>query len=155
MAAGTFTIYRANLDDIRLNDLAATGNLRMALVGSAYTPDATNTGHSLWASVSANEIANGNGYTTGGATLSSVAVATTTNGFKLSSSNPSWTASGAGIPAWRYMVMYYLGTLWGMTNPVIAYCLGDSTPADVQLTTSGNPLTINCPAGGWLDVTEA
>lgn len=155
MASGNFTLYRANIDDIRLNDLAATGNLRMALVGSGYTPDASNTGHSLWSSVSANEIANGNGYTTGGVALSSVAVTAVTNGFKLSSSNPSWTAGPGNLPAWRYGVMYYLGTLWGMTNPLIGYFLGDTTPADVPATSSGNPLTINCPSGGWYDETQA
>lgn len=154
-APGTFTVFRANIDDIRLQDLAATGNLRMALVGSGYTPDATNTGNSLWANVSANEIANGNGYTTGGAALSSVAITAVTNGFKLGSANVSWSASGGNIPAWRYAVMYYLGTLWGMTNPLIGYFVGDSAPADVPATSIGNTLQLNCPAGGWYDETEA
>jgi hypothetical protein len=155
MAVGNFTVYRANLEDIRINDLVGSANLRMALVTSAYTPDASNTGHALWANVSANEIANGNGYTTGGVALSSVAAATVTNGWKLTSSNPSWTASGTGIPAWRYGVIYYLGTLWGMVNPVIGYFLGDTTPADIPATSSGNPLTINVPANGWYSLTEA
>lgn len=155
MAAGSLVVFRANLDDIRLQDLASTANLNLALVSSAYTPDATNTGHSLWSSVSANEIANGNGYTTGGAALSSVVVTAVTNGFKLASGNVTWTASGGNIPAWRYGVIYYLGTLWGMTNPVIGYFLGDSTPADVPATTTGNTLTVNCPSGGWFDTTEA
>ena len=155
MAAGNFILYRANLDDIRMNDLVATANLRMALVSSAYTPDASNTGQSLWSAVSTNEIANGNGYATGGDALGSVVVTAVTNGFKLASDNPTWTASGGNIPAWRYGVMYYLGSLWGMTNPLIGYFLGDTTPADIPATLSGNPLTINCPAGGWFDSTQA
>ena len=155
MASGTFTLFRANLDDMRLQDLAASGNLRMALVSSVYTPDATNVGHDEWTDVSANQIANGNGYTTGGATLSSVVAPAVTNGFKLASGNPSWTASGGNIPAWRYGVMYYLGSLWGKTNPLIGYFVGDATPADVPATLDGNPLTINCPAGGWFDITQA
>jgi len=40
-----------------------------------------------------------------------------------------------------------------MTNPLIGYFLGDTTPADVPATTVGNPLTINCPANGWFDIT--
>ena len=155
MAAGTFTVYRANIDNISLADLNATANLRLALVSSAYTPDATNTGHSLWSSVSANEVSATGGYTTGGLTLSSVSTATTTNGWKISSANPSITASGGSVPAWRYGVIYYNGTLWGMVNPLIGYFLGDSTPADIPATTTGNTLTITCPAAGWYDSTEA
>ena len=152
MAAGTFTFFRANLDDLKLNDLNATVNLKMALVASTYTPDATNTGHSLWSSVSANEIGATGGYAA--ATLSTVAVATTTNGWKISSANPSWTASGGNIAAWRYGVIYYNGTLWGMVNPLIGYFVGDATPADVPATSSGSTLTITCPAAGWGDITE-
>lgn len=153
MAAGAFTFYRANIDKHKLTDLNATGNLKMALVSSAYTPDASNSGHTAWSSVSANEIGATGGYVA--ASLSSVAVSTTTNGFKLSSANPAWTASGGNISAWRYAVMYYNGSLWGVTNPVIGYFVGDSTPADIPATSVGQTLTINCPAGGWYDVTEA
>ena len=64
MPAGTFTLFGANKDDYRINDLVSA-NLRMALVTSVYAPNITATGHALWASVSANEIANGQGYTTG------------------------------------------------------------------------------------------
>lgn len=152
MAAGPIITYRANIAHVAPNDLVGA-NLRMALVSSAYTPDASNTGHTAWASVSANEIAGGTGYTTGGYGLTGVVTAVT-NGFKVSSGNPTWTAAGT-IAAWRYAVLYWLGTIDGVVNPVIGYCLGDSTPADVPATTVGNTLTINCPAGGWYDTTEA
>jgi hypothetical protein len=151
MAAGTFTLFGANKDDLRLNDLAGSGNLRMALVGSAYTPNSSESGHSVWADISANEIANGNGYTTGGVALSSVVATAISGGFKLASANPSWTASGAGLPAFRYGVLYYLGSLWGKTNPIIGYFVGDATPADIPLTASGQTLTLACPSGGWFD----
>lgn len=154
MAAGTFTLYRANLDDLRMQDLTGA-TVKMALVDSSYTPDAANTGHDEWADASGDELASGNGYTTGGATLASDTVSTTTNGHKYDSDDPSWTATGSGIPAWRYGVMYVSGSLWGKTNPLIGYFLGDSTPADVPLTTSGNPLTITAPSSGWFDLTQA
>ena len=150
MAANAFVLYSKNKDDLRINDLVSA-NLRMALVSSAYTPSAGETGHSLWSEVSANEIANGNGYTTGGVALTGVATAIT-NGAKLSSGNAAWTASGGSIPAFRYAVLYYLGTLWGMTNPLVGYILCDNTPADIPATTTGNTLTITCPAGGWFDI---
>lgn len=150
MAVGNFTIYAKNKDDLRLNDLASA-NLRLALVTSSYTPNVTATGHSLWSEVSANEIAGGTGYTTGGAALTGVVAATAGNdGAKLSSGNASWTATTT-IAAFRYAVMYYLGTLWGMTNPLIGYVLLDTTPADIPATTVGNTVAINCPATGWFD----
>lgn len=153
MAAGTFTLYGKNKDDLNINDLVGA-NVKLALVTSSYTPSVdSSTGHALWSDVSGNEIANGNGYTTGGATLASLAATAVTGGFKFSSANPQWTASGGNIPAHRYYVMYVSGTLWGLTNPLIGYFLGDSTPADIAATTSGNTLTATCPSGGWFDAT--
>lgn len=154
MPAGTFTLYRANLDDLRMQDLLGA-TVKLALVSSAYTPDATNTGHDEWADVSANEIANGNGYTTGGATIANDTVTTATNGHKYDSDDPAWTATGGNIPAWRYGVLYVSGSLWGKTSPVVGYFVGDSAPADVPATTAGNPLTITVPAAGWFDITQA
>lgn len=153
MAANAFALYAKNKDDIRLNDLVSA-NLRCALVSSAYTPDITATGHSLWSEVSANEISGTNGYTTGGFGLTGVVAATAgNNGAKLSSGNATWTGTGAGIAAFRYAVFYYLGTLWGMTNPLIGYILCDNTPADIPITTPAvSPLTITCPATGWFDL---
>lgn len=153
MAAGTFTLYSKNKDDLRINDLTGA-TVKLALVSSSYTPNTdSSTGHSLWSDASGNEIANGNGYTTGGVSLSSLAATAISGGFKFSSANPSWTASGGNIPAHRYYVMYVSGTLWGMTNPLLGYFLGDNTPADIAATTSGNTLTVTCPSGGWFDAT--
>ena len=153
MTAQAFTLYAKNKDDLRLNDLVSA-NLRLALVTSAYTPNVTATGHSLWSDVSTNEVANGNGYTTGGVALTGVVAATAGNdGAKLSSGNAAWTGTSTGIPAHRYAVMYYLGPLWSMTNPLIGYILGDNTPADIPVTTPAvSPLTYTCPATGWFDL---
>lgn len=151
MASGNFTLFSKNKDDIRINDLVGA-TVKIALVSSAWTPDSGVTGNSVWADMSANEIAAGNGYTAGGAALASMVATAISGGYKFSSASPSWSASGGNVPAWRYAVIYVVGTLWGMTNPVIGYFVGDSTPADIPATTSGNSLTINTPAGGWFDV---
>ena len=152
MAAGTFTLFAKNKDRLSQLDLVGA-TVKIALVASAYTPNVTATGHSLWVDVSANEIAAGNGYTAGGGTVASVASAATAgnDGFKLTGTLPAWTASGSGIPAHRYYVMYVVGTLWGRVNPVIGYFLGDATPADIPLTTATNTLTVTTPALGWFD----
>lgn len=55
--------------------------------------------HTRWADVSASELANGNGYTTGGVSLSGVSVTMDTTLHKaiVTWANPSWTASGGTI----------------------------------------------------------
>jgi hypothetical protein len=156
MAAGAFIIpNKAKLNIANATSLlsANTANFRLALVSSAWTPDNGDTGNEVWADVSANEIANGNGYTTGGGALTSVALTMSSGVVKFTSAAYVWTASGSGIPAWRRAVLYYLGTLNSKTNPLIAHCLGDSTPADVPLTTSGNTLTITPNSSGILTFT--
>lgn len=153
MAAGAFTFFSKNKDDFRVNDLTGAV-INVALVTSAYTPNTdSTTGHSLWSEVSANEIANGFGYTTGGQALAADVATAIAGGFKYTSSNVAWTAAGGSIPAWRYYVMYVVGSLWGMTNPIIGYALGDSTPADIPATSDTNILTLSVPAGGWFDIT--
>ena len=153
MAASALILYSKNKDRISQNDLVGAV-VQLALVTSVYTPDATFTGNSLWADVSANEISGAsNGYTTGGGALASKVSTGITGGFKFSSAAFQWTAAGTGIPAHRYVVMYVLGTLWGRVNPLIGYYLGDATPADIPLTTVGNTLTETPSASGWFDQT--
>ena len=137
---------------------AATGLLktgsalyRLALVSSAWTPAPTT--DEVWATLSANEIAGGTGYTTGGIALTSVVLNQTAGVVKFTSAAAVWTASGGGIAAWRYGVIYYLGTLNAKVNPLVGYFLGDSTPADIPLTTSPNTLTVTMNASGILSAT--
>lgn len=154
MPAGTFTIYSKTKDRLSELDLS-TATVKLALLTSAYTPDASVTGNSLYADVSANEIvtAGQTGYSAGGIALTALALTAIAGGFKFSSANPVWTAAGGPIPAHRYYVMYVLGTLWGRVNPLVGYFLGDTTPADIPATTVGNTLTVTVPAGGWFDLT--
>lgn len=152
MAAGNLILYEANLDDLRLRDLEGA-TLVMTLHTSSYTPNTGTGGHAVSADLT-NELSTGGGYTAGGETLTTVAVAAITDGWKISSDDVEWTATSGGIPAWRYGVLRVQGSLWGKTNPLIGVFVGDSTPADVPATTEGNPLTIQCPADGWATVTQ-
>ena len=152
MAVGIFTFFAKNLNKLNIDDLLGA-TVKMALVTSSYTPNSASNGHDEWADVSTNEIANGNGYTTGGATLANDVAGAITGGYKYSSDNVVWTATGGSLPAWRYAVLYVSGSLWGLTNPLLGYFLGDTTPADVPETTENNTLTLVCPADGWFDVT--
>lgn len=106
-------------------------SVKCALVTSASNISATST---TWAGVTS-EVAAGNGYTAGGVTVSPLALAGTTSVTVKFGSNPTWTASGGSITA-RFAVVYEV------SGDVICYCLLDSTPANVTIT-SGNSLTID------------
>ena len=155
MAAAAWVVPDlAKLNLVNATDLlaATAANFRLALVSSAWVP--ANATDEAWAAASVNEIANGNGYLTGGAAPSVIALTNTGGVIKFTWSTPLvWTASGTGIPAWRRAVLYYLGILNGKTNPLLAHFLGDGTPADVPLTTAGNTLTVTPNAAGVLTIT--
>ena len=81
---------------------------KAALVTSSYTPNQDT--DELWtdAGISSNEVANGNGYTTGGNTCASPSITTTaaSNRMEFKVNSPAaWTASGAGF-SFRYIVVY-------------------------------------------------
>ncbi|MFP9058875.1 hypothetical protein, partial [Enterococcus faecalis] len=76
-----------------------------------------------------NEVAQANGYTTGGVAVT-LTLSGTTSVTASFSTNPTWTASGGSITA-RWAVLYELG------GNVLCYVLLDNTPADVT-TTNGN-----------------
>jgi hypothetical protein len=84
-----------------------------------------------------NEHANGNGYTTGGIGVAFTFSGTTTVTAALTTA-PVWTASGGSIVA-RFAVIYEV------SGKVLCYCLLDSAPADVTVTT-GNTLTVSANA---------
>lgn len=152
MAVGTIQLYDATAKALMGGADLTTLTVKIALVGSGYTPNQDT--HDEWADASASEIAGGTGYTAGGYTLLSPVLTEITKGYKFASANPSWTAAGGNIAAWRYAVLYISGTVEGMTNPLIGYFIGDDTPADVPATSTGNTLTINCPASGWFTLTR-
>lgn len=88
-----------------------------------------------------NEHANANGYTTGGIAITLTLSGTTTVTVDIST-DPVWTASGGSIVA-RFAVIYEVA------GRVLCYCLLDSTPADVTVTT-GNTLTVATNISGVL-----
>jgi len=150
MAAGPVNVYDNAIKFLMNGTLDLDSNtIKLALFASSMTVDLVN--HDTFSDITG-EIANGNGYITGGYTLTTKALTAITNGVKFSSDNVVWDAAGGSIPAWRYGVFYAVGTLNGIVNPLIAYFVGDSTPADVPSTTDGNSLQITCPTDGWFDI---
>jgi hypothetical protein len=58
-----------------------------------------------WSDCSANEIANGNGYTTGGVTLTIVSWSISGGAVRWMVTSPTWTSSGTGMAAYRTLVV--------------------------------------------------
>lgn len=148
MAAGNIIFPNlAKLNFFNATNLLAANpaNFRLLLLSNLFAPDDTT--DEVLADLS-NEIANGNGYTTGGNALSNVVLSQTAGVVKFTSDPVVWTASGGSIPAWRYGYFYYLGTLNSKVNPLLGHFLGDNTPADIPATTNGNTLTVTPNAAG-------
>jgi hypothetical protein len=125
MAASAWYFYDEGKKAILEETIDLVNNdLKMALFTSSYTPLATQTG---FASLT-NEVAEANGYTAGGALLTGKAVGLVSTSQPKFTSNPvQWIATGGPITA-RYAVLYD-DTSTGKI--LIAYCLLDTTPADV------------------------
>jgi hypothetical protein len=155
MAAGAFIFpQKAKLNFLE----GATGllkngsaNYRLALFTSALVPDDAN--DEVLADISADEIANGNGYTTGGIALANVTLNQAAGVVTFDCDPAVWSAGPGSIPAWRYGYVYYLGTLNSKVNPLVGHFLGDSAPADIPATTVGNDLTVTPNVNGILSAT--
>lgn len=116
----------------------AVGDTYKVLLATAATFSAANT---TLAGITYTEVANGNGYTTGGATLSNVAVTTvTTNDAKFDADDVTWTASGGAITA-SYAILY---NSTDANSPPVAFIdfggsesAGDSTDFKIIWNASG------------------
>lgn len=91
----TFTVgrYLEGLEQIISGDTDLDGDtLKIALLNDSYTPDLVN--HDFFDDVSANEIS-GTGYTAGGATLASVAIAkdAVSNNVSLDAADVTWSTT--------------------------------------------------------------
>jgi hypothetical protein len=120
-------------------DLEAV-TVKLALVTSAYTPNRDT--HDFWDDVSANELANGNGYSTGGATLTSVlwSYDATSDEVRLDFDDVSWTFTAG--KTWLYGVVYIDTAGASSTDPVIALLTWDtsqtvSTAYTLQIAAAG------------------
>ena len=98
----TFSKFNQFVQDLstKKHDLSADV-LKIMLTNTA--PVATN---AVYADVSGTELANGNGYTTGGATATEVSCAQTSGILKLVLSQVVWTCATSAMGPFRYAVLY-------------------------------------------------
>lgn len=105
---------------------------KVALVASAYTPDRD--AHTVWGDVSSYEVANGDGYTTGGATLANKTLTRSTWKTTWDADDVLWSAL---TKTFRYGIVYVDATKTDpqggadIVKPLYSYILLDDTPADI------------------------
>lgn len=114
-----------------------TDTFKIILMDTGFTFDKD--AHHLYADVSGSELANGNGYTTGGNTLAGVAVTEddTDDRTEVTWNNSSWTAAGGSIGPTPGAIIYD-DTVAG--DPIVGYIDfgGEQTQADGGTCTISN-----------------
>jgi hypothetical protein len=148
MAADALVFYNSFTEALGDNTIDLDNDtFNVALFTSSYTPNvATQSQYSALT----NEVANGNGYTTGGAALTTVTWSQTGGTATFDAADTEWTASGGPITA-RYAVVY---SVTATGNDLVGYVLLDNTPADVTVTDT-NTLTIQWHANGIFTLAPA
>lgn len=153
MAAGKWKLYeqaKLHLADGTF-DLDDTTNWKMALFTSSSNANTLSTS-SVYGDLT-NEVANANGYTTGGTAIGSETWTNSSGTITFDTADATWTASGGSIVA-RFAVIYKNATVNSVVKPILAVCLLDTTPANVTAT-DGNTLSVVINASGVFTLSGA
>ena len=118
----------------------------MILVDSGYTFDITD---DTYADVSASELAEANGYETGGKVLTQTFTQASAGISMFDCADAQWTASGGAITARRAIIVHVAAGSGDpqSTDKLIASSLLDDTPADVTAS-DGGTFNVNINASG-------
>lgn len=123
----TYNKFLPAVDVMQEGMNAATDTWKIVLATALANTDTTITA----------EVANGNGYTTGGKTAATTSATTTAGVFKLILASPTaWTATGAGF-TFRYAILYNSTT----STPVGYWDYGSS-----QAVAAGETVTVTLDA---------
>jgi len=136
MAASAFRTYRDFKTALGLKKIQlATDTIKIALFLSTSNAGDVDLVTAEYATLT-NQHANANGYLTGGKTVAGT-WSETAGTLTFDVADPAaWTASGGNI-VFRYVVLY---SDTAINKDLIAYCLADTTPADITVTP---PNTLN------------
>lgn len=143
MAADPWKLFGPANERIGEDFNLATDTFRMVLVTAAYTPDQSL--HDTWSDISANEVANGNGYVTHGELLTATHVAAALVS-TFDCDDQSWAAST--ITA-KYAVIVRNALVDGnlaATDVPIAFC--DLENGGGSVSTTNGPFNVNIHANG-------
>lgn len=147
MAVSAKMFAKAPLSFMSKTANLSSDTIKIALFTNALTPVQASNQFFDSAPYTANQVAAGNGYTTGGNTLASVTLTTATLTTTLDAADTSWTVTGAGF-TYRYAVIYDDTPV--SSKPLVAYI---DFGADV--TAAAGTHTIVFDAAGIATVTVA
>lgn len=138
----TFNKFNCFVGDVahKQHDMATgtTDVYKVYLTNTA--PAATNTTYNTPA-----DLATGNGYTAGGASIGTIAGVDTSGTFAFSGgTNPSWTASGGSIGPFEFAVLY---------NSTSSRLIGWWDYGTAITLTNGNTFTVQLPSPNILTIT--
>lgn len=139
--ASSITPYSHYWNLISIKGVGLLDNdIKVALISNSYVFSAAHTifdpGTNDSADPSFNEVSSGSGYTTGGITLANPVEH---DGYIIYD-NPIWTGL---TKDYRGAIFYFSGTVGGLVDPLIAYMLPDTTPADVSVVAADWVLAID------------
>jgi len=148
MAATAWAFYNSFREKLGEGDfdLSGTGvNFTMSLHTSAASANATNAVLSTYASI-ANEVANGNGYTTGGKSVSgrTWAAGASAGVFRFDSTAVVWTATGGDVDNVKFAIIYQSG------GKLVCYSKLSTSQFNL---TQDNTLTVTPSANGIFELT--
>lgn len=143
MAAGKWKLYDTAKELIGDNTIDLDNDtFKMALFTSASNCNTLTDGNTQLSNLT-NQVANGNGYTTGGVTLTGVTWNRSGGTVTFNFNAPTWTGSGSGFTC-RYAVIY---DDTSANDRLLAVCLLDTTPGNITVA----PLSLlqieNSPSG--------
>src|SRR5512138_123824 len=153
-AAGKWKVYELAKKYLAdgTHDLDDTTNWKCALFTSLSNANTLSVGTAVYADLT-NELTTANGYTLGGAALTTVTWTRSAGTTTWDCDNVTWTAAGGSITA-RFAVIYRNATVNTIIKPLLCVCLLDTAPADVTATDT-NTFTITMNAGGLFTLSGA
>lgn len=120
-----------------------SSDIKLALLTDSYTPDLD--AHEVWGDVSSNEVADGDGYTAGGAQLPNGTVTR-------SGSIVKWDADDvtfAGLTkTFKYGILYVDATVNSVEKPLIAVIDFDDSATDATITVTDAAYTVQWHSDG-------
>ena len=148
MAATAWAFYNSFREKLGEGDFDLSGtsvNFTMSLHTSAASANATNAVLSTYASI-ANEVAAGNGYATGGLSVSgrTWAAGASAGVFRFDSTAVVWTATGGDVDSVKFAIIYQSG------GKLVCYSKLSTSQFNL---TEDNTLTVTPSANGIFELT--
>ena len=150
MAVGNWTVFNLALPKLSGTIILPSDTFKLALTTSTQAITHAFAGSSTNAQYSdlTNEVANGNGYSTGGVTLTSVTWTQTSGTATFTSALASWTLTGGGI-TFKYGIIYD-----NTASNKDLLCFFDVNPGGGSQSPAAGGFTITMNASGIFTLTQ-